>query len=147
MKTPRQILFKHYSPIDARLEQIQERAIASTLHTAPDPITTSNSNPLILICGTLWRELFQPLQRMWAVFAVAWVAIIAVNLSNSNDGMNPPLSRQESQAHFKIWQEQQRILAELNQTIEMPTFESPEPIAPPATPKPRSERQKPSGMA
>jgi hypothetical protein len=139
MKTPREVLLRHLQDTGARLDDIRKRVIAEEL---VDRVTAGAADGRKISSGfaqlalRIWNELFWSCRRAWLVLATAWVVIIAVNSTGSDE----PSARWASHngASGDIWAllvERQRLSAELMDST---------PQRPVAPPRPRSEYRVPS---
>ena len=84
-----------------------------------------------------WHELFWAARRVWLGFAVIWIAIVAINLADTETpGKAETAMKIPSDNILLTWQQQQRLLTELNNS-ESTDSDKPKVNAP----KPRSERR------
>lgn len=140
MKTPRQILYEHHASAGAELERIQQQALAMGVRKKNEAFIVSSKQNVfrLLFSPAVWVEVFHPARQIWTGLALAWVAIIAVNLSMetltaSGVETNPA----PASAILASYKEHQQILAELTGPTIRPTTERPRS----SVPKPQSRRK------
>ena len=136
MKTPREILLARHTSMKPRLDAMRRAVVAEHTGPAVDVPTSSSSGwrPWV------WGELIWPCRRAWTGLAVAWLAILGLNLSTAgDDGMPRRTTQTQSSAALREVRiavgEQARWRAELLEADTGPRAESRKPTAP----GPRSE--------
>lgn len=130
MKTPREILVERHQAANAKLDQIRRAAVAELTPRAA-------REPELPFVFKLWRELIWPCRRTWTGLAVAWLAIVAFNLSQSGHSQTVTAKSTKPPGEMRLaLQEQRRVLEEL-----FGPPPSPSPAEPPRRPnnQPRSE--------
>jgi hypothetical protein len=148
MKTPRELLLSQHRSIEPKLDEIRTKALSRNEYGAEQQLCPTNEGraallrspiPLFLRClETIWRELIFPARRIWAGFAVVWLAILVINIAMSDRTATPAMQAKGKAAPanaFAAWREQQRILAELNGVSDPADGEKPKPFGP----RPHSE--------
>src|SRR5215510_14569104 len=120
MKTPREILLQRHRDAGARLDDIRKRVLAEELGdrvAAKAADGEKMSNGVAQLALRMWNELFWSCRRAWLVLAAAWVVIIMVNSTGTDD---PPVQWAAHRgASGDIWAlliERQRLSAELLDT-------------------------------
>lgn len=81
MKTPRELLLARHDSIRPRLDAVRRAVVAE--HVGPEPVGQATAGLSFL--ARLWSELFWPSRRVWAGLAVAWLAILGLNLAGGGD--------------------------------------------------------------
>jgi hypothetical protein len=133
MKTPREVLLNRHQAIKPKLNSIRETVLAAACVHPPRPYLAL---PLRIVIDA-WNELILPARRIWAGFAVVWVAIGALNLANSEPtGGTRTATKPVSSGMVMAWQEQQKVMAELTGPNEPVDTRKPKTV----DPKPRSDR-------
>lgn len=140
MKTPREILLKHHAPANEKLDAIRRKAIRVAAEVnrqgAPDREFT--------FAATVWhalttpfRELIWPARRIWAGFALVWLAIVAVNLADSDRGeIAESKSKSLQSGTLMAWEQEQKLCRDLLGPADAYEADKPKSVSP----KPRSER-------
>lgn len=84
-----------------------------------------------------WHELIWRARRVWLGFAVIWIAIVAINLADTEKpGKSEVATKLPAENILTAWQQQQRLLTEINNS-ESTDSDKPKVSAP----QPRSERR------
>jgi hypothetical protein len=140
MKTPREILLSRHSEANAELDSIRERVVADECHLLArnSERETRNLKSLPDLVLKLWRELILPARRVWAGFAVVWIAIALFNFA-STDRASGTMAKAKpgSGGILAVWQEQRKVVAELTDSPE--TIDADKPKM--TVPRPHSERR------
>ena len=105
-------------------------AVQAVPAASPDPAALPFGVGLMRI---VWRELFLPSRFIWYSLASLWVAMLIVHTQLS--GHRERAGAAMSQAVIQAWQEQNRVLAELNRPVVAV------PAPPLDVPRPRSQRK------
>jgi hypothetical protein len=141
MKRPREILLNRHAPANEKLDAIRQKTVPLAAdvirRTAPDREFTFAAT--IFHALTIpFRKLIWPARRIWAGFAFVWLAIVAVNLADSDRAeiagrkWNPMPS-----GTLMAWEQEQKLFGDLLGPTEAYEARKPESLPP----KPRSERQ------
>ena len=131
-------------------DQWREEILSAARQASPSehaPRTTQHVSPARSLLSTLHHQLstlLWPHPTAWAGLAAVWLVILGINLTTRHGSIvlakhAAPVSPQVIMA----FQEQERLLAELIGTSEVPVAERPKPIVP----RPRSEGRRALVMA
>ena len=136
MKTPKEILLERRRSIEPKLDSIRE-SVLSTECRHEKPIAEPETALPLRAVLKLWRELIWPARRVWAGFALVWLIIVTLNLTDSAPPQQRSVatSKPASGGMPAIWQEQRKVLAELTGSMEPVDMDKPKVTAP----KPRSQ--------
>jgi hypothetical protein len=126
MKTPREILLEQHRSAAPKLDAIRNDVLNAERRSAE-----AHPNWLVLC----WRELIWPSRRIWTGLAVAWVLILAANISLSEQSPAIVKSGPSSEMMMSL-KDQQKILAELLNDHSVPRGADRQKIF---SPKPRTE--------
>ena len=138
MKTPREILLERHCAANAQLDAIRENVVATAVSDAA--VRVPRPFPILAVLK-LWRELVLPCRRIWAGVAAVWLVILALHLSTGAPPKSAPGQMAASgQDVLTALREQEQILAQLLDPRDQPHAEPP-PVARPAVPGPRGERE------
>jgi hypothetical protein len=117
LKTPREILLARHRTVEPKLDAIRREAVkvAADVNRRKQPVreltfAATLANAIRLSC----LELIWPCRRIWAGLAAAWILIFTVNFSMRDP--SPTVTQKSPPASEMIfaWQQQQRLMAELN---------------------------------
>ncbi len=132
MKTPRDTLLARYQNITPKLDAIRREVLNTEFQTGKQTPFFAKL-PL-----ALWHELIWPSRRIWAGLALIWILIFTVNLSQRDKSdMLAGKTVLPSPGMALVFQQQERLLAELNDPKDTPLTEPPKSFVP----QPRSERR------
>jgi hypothetical protein len=140
MKTPREILLKRHAPANEKLDAIRQKAIRVAAEAnrqgAPDREFTFAAT--IFHALTIpFRELIWRAWRIWAGFVLVWLAIVAVNLADSDRGeIAESKSRSVQSGTLMAWGQEQKLFTDLLGPADAYEADKPKSVSP----KPRSER-------
>lgn len=123
--------FAHIEP-DKSLQMRWANAVA--MAGAPKSVRKIS---LALAFRVWWGELIWPARRVWAGFAAVWLVLLAVNLTDSEEGRSASVASATPPKEVVLALKQQRQLL-----TELLFSAPPEPAEPPRrAPQPRSELQ------
>lgn len=142
MKTPRQILFERHRAAETNLNRVRTEVLSASLPVRAQVAAAESGRSIglwiVYVCHKLWLELVWPARRVWAGFAVAWLAIVWMNLAEFDDLGSAATSAKPPPAGFFMgWEQQEKLTAEFIGQAETQEADQPKPAAP----RPRSERQ------
>ena len=138
--TPRDLLLKHYVDHQPQLDRLRRQTIESEVERRATDRAAADTRARIRapFAQSLWRELFWVSRRVWLGLAAAWVVILTANLA-----MQEPAYRQPTGVQARAWlaliQEQQQLMAELDQRVPRSTPAT----TPPPPLRPHSQRRFP----
>jgi hypothetical protein len=129
---------KNFSAIEANPAMQMRWAKAMQDAAAPSSI---RQPPLQRVWRAMWGESVRPYRYAWSGMAALWVAMLAINLTLSDDRTSDAGARSSSsQEMIQAWEEQNRVLAELIQPAAVVR------APPPHIPGPRSQRKQDSAI-
>jgi hypothetical protein len=146
MKTPREILLKRHAPANEKLDAIRQKAIRVAAEAnrqgTPDREFTFAATVLHALT-TPFRELIWPARRIWAGFALVWLAIVAVNLADSDRAeITGRRSNPIQSGTLMAWEQERKLCRDLLGPMDSYDAQKSESVPP----KPRSERQPKQAM-
>jgi hypothetical protein len=147
MKTPREILLSRHAPVNDKLDAIRQEAVRAAAdanrRSAPGRDFAFAAAVLHALTAP-FRELIFPARRIWAGFAFVWLAIVAVNLADSDRAeIAGNKSGSIHSGSLAAWKQEQRMFSELLGPAEAYEADKPES----GSPKPRSERPRTQAMS
>jgi hypothetical protein len=147
MKTPREILFNRHQAVEPKLDAIRQEAVRAAAdvnrRTAPGRDFAFAAAVLHALAAP-FRELIFPARRIWAGFAFVWLAIVAVNLADSDRAeIAGRKSGSMQSGTLAAWKQEQKLFSELLGPAEAYEADKSES----GSPKPRSERPPTQAMS
>jgi hypothetical protein len=140
MKSPREILLERHQAADSGLNAVRKTVLANECQVDAGIAVhgTENRSPLPLRIATkIWMELIWPVRRIWAGFAVVWIAMAAWHYGSATTSAGTPISaRAASSEVLMVWLEQKTFVSELTGASEPSNTDPPRDVPP----KPRSQR-------
>ena len=137
MKTPREILLERHQAAAPKLDTLRHEFVSEL--NRQDTKTQSRKINLASWClggfPKMWQELIFPSRRIWAGLTAIWILIFAVNFS-MRDSSPAGATSISSPATMMTFQQQERLLAELDNFNEFSVIQPPKKFLP----RPRSER-------
>jgi hypothetical protein len=139
MKTPREVLLDRHALAVEKLDSLRRQAVrAAGAECQAAPGRASQLATAIRRAPAIcFRELIWPARRVWAGFAVVWLALLVVNLAQSDRTATAAGAQPAPADMLRAWEQQQQIVTELIGQAETPTADRPRRGAP----RPRSQRE------
>ena len=127
---------------DLRPDPALQRRWARAIEAAGPPAPVRRREPAVAFRGW-WREMIRPYRRVWAGLAVAWVLLLAVNVSMRDEAGGPARKSPSTPGMIAALKDQQKTLSELlGDQAALPEVDRPRVYLP----KPRTERAQVSAV-